>query len=128
MMTRDQAAAFAAQWAADWNERAIERVLEHFDENVVFTSPTAMAVVGVGTVRGKEALRAYWIQALGRITSLQFTVDRVVWDPGTQELAIIYISEIDGKAKRVSENLRFGPDGLVVAAEVFHGVTENTAL
>ena len=121
-MTRDQAAAFAAEWTAAWNDRAIERVLAHFDDSVVFTSPTALAVMGVGTVRGKEALRAYWTTALGRLKSLRFTLDRVVWDAETRELAIIYISEIDGKAKRVSENLRFGPGDLVVEAEVFHGV------
>jgi ketosteroid isomerase-like protein len=121
-MTRDEATAFAAGWAAAWNDRDFERVLEHFDENVVFTSPTALAVVGAATVRGKEALRAYWTAALDRLTHLRFTVDRVVWDPEARELAIIYVSEIDGKAKRVSENLRFGPSGRVVAAEVFHGV------
>jgi ketosteroid isomerase-like protein len=126
-MTRDQATAFASEWAAAWNERAIERVLAHFDENVVFTSPTALAAVGVGTVRGKAALRAYWTAALERLTSLRFSIDRVLWDPETRELAIVYASEIDGRVKRVSENLRFGPDGLVVAAEVFHGVATDVA-
>lgn len=58
---------------------------------------------------------------MGGLKSLRFTVDRVLWDPETQELAIVYVSEIDGTSKRVSENLRFGPSGLVVAAEVFHG-------
>jgi ketosteroid isomerase-like protein len=127
-MTRDEATVFAEKWAAAWNERAIERVLEHFDTNVVFTSPTALAVVGAATVRGKEALRAYWTVALDRIAHLRFTIDRVSWDPGTQELAIIYVSDIDGKTKRVSENLRFGPSGLVVAAEVFHGVPGPAAI
>jgi ketosteroid isomerase-like protein len=126
-MTRDQVAVFAAEWAAAWNDGAIERVLSHFDDDVVFRSPTALAVVGVATVRGKEALRTYWGAAMGRLKSLRFTVDRVLWDPATQELAILYVSEIDGKAKRVSENLRFGPSGLVVAAEVFHGVAGDPA-
>ena len=107
-------------WEAAWNDRDIERVLAHFDENVVFTSPTALAVVGVGTVRGKEALRSYWTAA--RVARLRFTVDRVVWDPEANELAIVYRSDIDGKVMRVSEQLRFGPDDLVEAAEVFHGV------
>jgi ketosteroid isomerase-like protein len=127
-MTRDQAKAFAAEYTAAWNVRAIERVLKHFDENIVFKSPTALTVVGVGAVRGKEALRAYWTAASGRLTTLHFTVDRVLWDPEERELAIIYVSETDGKAKRVSENLRFGPGGLVVAAEVFHGVPEDAAV
>jgi ketosteroid isomerase-like protein len=121
-MTRDQAAAFAAAWAAAWNERAVERVLSHFDDNVTFTSPTAISVVGVGTVRGKQALRAYWNAALARIGTLRFTVDGIMWDPDTRELAIVYVSEIDGRVRRVSENLTFGAHGLVVSAEVFHGI------
>ena len=121
-MTRDQAAAFAAAWAAAWNERAVERVLSHFDDNVSFTSPTAISVVGVGTVRGKQALRAYWNAALARIGTLRFTVDGIMWDSDTSELAIVYVSEIDGRVRRVSENLTFGANGLVVSAEVFHGI------
>ena len=76
-MTRDEARAFADEWAAAWNERAVERVLSHFDDDVSFTSPTALAVVGVATVRGKQALREYWNTALARINSLRFAVERV---------------------------------------------------
>jgi hypothetical protein len=121
-MTREQARAFADEWAAAWNELAVERVLSHFDEDVSFTSPTALAVVGVATVRGKQALREYWSAAVARVGSLHFAVDRVLWDAGTRELAIIYESERGGRRKRVSENLTFGADGRIVSAEVFHGV------
>jgi hypothetical protein len=122
-MTHEEALVFAAEWTAAWNDLAIERVLAHFDENVSFTSPTALAVVGVGTVLGKQALREYWNKAIAQVGSLRFVVDRILWDPGTRELAIIYISEIDTRRRRVSENLIFGPNGLVVRAEVFHGVS-----
>jgi ketosteroid isomerase-like protein len=123
-MTTDDARSFAARWAEAWNRRDIEQVLAHFHEEVEFTSPTALAVMGTPTVRGKGSLREYWTRALARLASLQFTVDRVVWDPDSRELAILYTSEIDGKAKRVSENLRFDEAGLVVVAEVFHGVAQ----
>jgi ketosteroid isomerase-like protein len=123
-MTHEEAQAFAAEWAAAWNEMAIERVMAHFDENISFTSPTALAVVGVGTVRGKQALREYWNRAVARAGSLRFVVDRVLWDAGSGELAIIYVSEVGGRKRRISENLIFGANGLVVRAEVFHGVDE----
>ena len=94
-----------------------------FADDVTFTSPTALAVTGAATVRGKAGLRDYWNAALGRIHSLRFTLDRVVWDPAARELAILYVSNVNGQSKRVSENLTFGPNGLVISAEVFHGVT-----
>ena len=121
-MTTDNAGTFAAEWAEAWNRRDIEHVLADFHEDVEFTSPTALAVMGVPTVRGKAALREYWTTALKRLTSLRFTVDRVVWDASSRELAIIYTAEIDGKSRRVSENLRFDEADRVVAAEVFHGI------
>ena len=121
-MTRQDAEAFATAWADAWNARAIDSVLRHFHANVVFTSPTALAIVGSPTVRGKEALRGYWTAALGRISSLRFTVDRILWDPARRELAIIYTSDVDGTTRRVSENLTFNEVGEVVSAEVFHGV------
>ena len=121
-MTSDDARAFAAQWADAWNSRNLERVLAHFHDEVTFTSPTALAIVGTPTVQGKGALREYWRKALAHIASLRFTVDRVVWDPDSRELAIVYTSETDGKVKRVSENLRFNTAGQAVSAEVFHGV------
>ena len=114
--------AFATEWAAAWNRRDVEAVLAHFHDDVIFTSPTALAVVGSATVRGKRALRDYWNTAMGRITALHFTVDRALWDPQRRELAIVYIADIEGKSRRVSENLVFDESGLVVAAEVFHGV------
>jgi len=122
-MTREDGETFATRWADAWNARAIESVLEHFHRDVVFTSPTALAVVGSPIVRGKDALAAYWSAALRRIGSLRFTVDHVLWDPVHRELGIIYTSEIDGATKRVSENLTFNASGQVVAAEVFHGVS-----
>jgi limonene-1,2-epoxide hydrolase len=122
-MTRYQVVTFASEWAAAWNERACERVVGYFREDCTFTSPTALAVVGIATVRGKDALRAYWDKALAGIGSLRFAIDRVIWDATTRELAIIYVSDVDGRIKRMSENLVFAPDGLVVSAEVFHGVS-----
>lgn len=121
-MTHEEARAFAEEWTVAWNELALERVLAHFDENVSFTSPTTRIVVGVSTVLGKQALRGYWNKAVAHIGSLHFVLDRVLWDPCTKEMAIVYLSEIGGRRKRVSEQLTFSPDGLVVSAEVFHGV------
>jgi ketosteroid isomerase-like protein len=119
---RDEWCAFAQEWAEAWSRRDIEAVLAHFHDDVVFTSPSALAVVGVPAVRGKAALRDYWNKALARVTSIRFRVDRVLWDEATRELAIVYREEINGRTKRVSENLRFDAQGRVVSAEVFHGV------
>jgi hypothetical protein len=121
-MTRDEAAAFARRWSDAWNRLEIESVLEHFDDQVVFSSPKALEAIGIASVVGKSALRAYWMAALTKITSLHFSVVRVVWDAETRELAIIYDRQVNGRRDRASENLQFAESGLVVRGEVFYGV------
>ena len=121
-MTRSDAVRYAADWIEAWNRLDIEAVLATFQDRVTFTSPRALTTVGVGTLHGKEALRAYWVAALAQVSSLRFVLERTIWDPETHELAIVYVSEVNGSAKRVSENLRFGQDGKIDVAEVFHGV------
>jgi len=120
--TRTDAEKFAAEWAEAWNRRDVESVLAHFRDDVIFASPTALAVTGSPVVHGKDALRAYWTAALARTGSIRFSVLRVLWDAASRELAIIYLAEIDGRSGTVSENLIFDVDGLVATAEVFHGV------
>jgi ketosteroid isomerase-like protein len=121
-MTRDEAAGFAAAWAEDWNRLDVEAVLAKFADDVTFTSPTAQAVVGHGTVNGKAALRDYWAAALAGITSLHFTIDRVIWDSTSRELAIVYVQNVNGGRKRVTENFVFDAAGRIASAEVLHGI------
>lgn len=119
---RAAALAYAERWAEDWNRRDLAAILGHFTENVEFTSPKALAAVGAATVRGKAALAEYWGIALFRIQSLRFTVHRVIWDPATHELAIIYDRDVNGVRDRAAEVLRFAQSGLVTRGEVLYGV------
>lgn len=121
-MTREEATAYARAWADDWNRRDVDAVLAHVEEDVVWSSPRALQVVGVPTVRGKAALRAYLLAAVRQVTSLRFTVQRVIWDPASAELSIVYDREIDGRRDRASEIMHFGPSGKVDRGEVHYGV------
>ncbi len=61
-------------------------------------------------------MREYWTKALERLASLRFIVDRVVWDPDSRELAIIYTSETDAIQQRRKGRLR----GWVATEEPAH--------
>lgn len=121
-MTRHEAERFAENWAGSWNQRDLDAVLSHFRDDVIFTSPKAVSAVGRPTVRGKDELERYWRLALGGIEQLRFEVRRVLWDPETRELSIIYDRQIDGQGDRAAEVLQFDESGHVERAEALYGV------
>ncbi|HEU5155089.1 MAG TPA: nuclear transport factor 2 family protein [Gemmatimonadales bacterium] len=119
--------AFAREWAQAWNARDLDRVLGHFSDAIVFSSPKAVDAVGQPTVRGKPALRAYWERALTQISTLEFRVVAVMWDSSARRLAIIYDRNVNGRSDRAIELLTFDSKGLVAAGEVFYGVSPTAA-
>ena len=75
-MSTPDPTAFADDWVRAWNGHDVEAVLAHFHDDVVFTSPVAARVLPEtgGVVRGKAALRDYWVTALGMLPGLHFDV------------------------------------------------------
>src|SRR3982074_156964 len=80
------AMAFASRWINNWNSRDVEAVLSHFHEACRFESPLAKTYAGSSVISGKQDLRAYWISALGRIETLRFELETVVWDQDKRTL------------------------------------------
>ncbi|HUN36618.1 MAG TPA: nuclear transport factor 2 family protein [Trebonia sp.] len=102
-MDHEEAQAFAAQWVKDWNAHDIDAVLEHFTDDVVFTSPVAVRVLGGdGVIHGKEALRRYWSEGVRLIPDLHFEV--LALYVGVSTLVINYRNQAGGL---VSEVLTF---------------------
>ena len=120
-MVHPEPRSFAEQWIDAWNRHDVERVLLAFADDVVFTSPTAERVVpeSRGTVRGKDALRAYWTRALRGNPELHFTLVAVY--AGVDTIVINYRNQT---GTVVNEVLTF-EDGLVVAGHATHAVPEG---
>ena len=121
-MDRAAAIRFAEEWIDHWNRRDLEAVLVHFDEHVLYTSPTANRAVGRATVHGKAALLQYWVTVLAPVKALSFALERVAWDPETRELAIFYDRDLEGELTRVVAVLTFDAGGKVVWGEAFYGL------
>ena len=70
--------AFAREWIEAWNAHDLERILSHYAEDIVLTSPIAARRLGDprGTVRGKAALRDYFAQGLAARPDLRFALRR----------------------------------------------------
>jgi ketosteroid isomerase-like protein len=108
-MTQEDGNAFAADWISAWNRHDLPAILSHYDEDVVFLSPTAQRLVGNGRVSGMEALRTYWALGLASQPNLKFDlVDVLV---GYQCLTILYRNH---RGQRAAETFEFGAEHKVV--------------
>jgi ketosteroid isomerase-like protein len=74
-MTREDAERFADDWLGAWNAHDLEAILEHYADDVIFTSPFVVELAGRadGTLRGKDELRAYVARGLEAFPDLRFT-------------------------------------------------------
>ena len=65
-MDNETARRWAEQWVDDGNRHDVEAVLAHFADDVEFSSPLVVEVMGHadGVVRGKDELRRYWALSL----------------------------------------------------------------
>lgn len=113
--------AFARDWVAAWNRRDVDAIVAHYAPDGRFTSPVALERLGSATVIGRDALKAYWSGAI-KLASLQFTLDRAVWDDARRELVVIYFAERGGKKNRAMEAMVFGADGLIREGEAMYGI------
>jgi hypothetical protein len=121
-MTEAEAQDFADQWIESWNSHDLERILEHYAEDVEVTSPLVEAVLGPGrvTLRGKSAVRGYWGKALVRFPDLRFLLFRAYAGPqsvilhyqSVQGLVAAECMELDGDGRvvRVLAHYALGPD------------------
>ena len=100
-MDREAARAFVQRWVADWNAHDLDGLLEHYADDVVFTSPVAAQLIdgSGGVIRGKAALRGYFGEGLKRIPDLRFEV--VAWYLGVNSLVINYRNQRGGLVNEV---------------------------
>lgn len=74
MISRERADEFARDWIDAWNSHDLERILAHYDDDFVMSSPRIAVVAGKpsGVLRGKGAIGAYWKKALALAPELRF--------------------------------------------------------
>jgi len=101
---------FAEDWVSAWNSHDLDRVVSHYEEAVVLTSPRIKLILGKedATIRGKSALRDYMGMALKRVPDLRFTLDRAF--SGINSVVLEFHTN-DGR--HGAEFMEFGRNGLV---------------
>ncbi len=108
---------FAADWQSAWNSHDLDRIMAHYDENIIFRSKKAVALVGTGEIKGRTALRDYWAAALRGQPDLKFTVTAIY--EGYEMCVIAYRNH---KGIEATETLWFNENGIVTRAAACHGI------
>jgi ketosteroid isomerase-like protein len=86
---------FAQEWVSAWNSHDLERILSHYDDEIVLISPVALKLLsGDGAVRGKAALHDYFQRGLQAFPDLRFDLLDVLW--GTETIVVYYINNVRG--------------------------------
>ena len=86
---------FAQDWIEAWNSHDLERILTHYEDDVILTSPVALKLLsGDGTVRGKAALRDYFSRGLHAYPDLRFDLIEALW--GTETIVLCYRNNVRG--------------------------------
>ena len=138
VLAEGEADAFVADWMAAWNSHDVERILEHYAEDVEYWSPfiAALAEPGgpgadgrrpqgglgpgeectPGRLVGKDRVRAYFAAALEKYSELHFEPPVHV-AAGAGSVSFVYTSVNQLTAV---ETLVFAPGSRVVARAYCH--------
>ena len=114
---------FAADWINSWNKHDLVRILSHYADDFEMSSPVIVKIVGEpsGTLKGKEAVGAYWAKALRLIPDLHFEL--VATLVGVNSITLYY----NGVRGLSAEVFHFNHEGKVSRAYA-HYLSQVTPL
>lgn len=112
MITREFAEHFAAEWIDAWNSHNLERILSHYSDDFVMSSPRIPIVAdeSSGLLQGKSAIGAYWKKALELAPDLRFELTSTF--VGIDSIVLLY----KGVRGDAAEVFFFNEQGSVIKA------------
>jgi hypothetical protein len=113
MIDKRFAEQFASDWIDSWNSHDLDRILSHYSDQFEMSSPVIIQVAGEpsGTLKGKNAVGAYWAKALQLIPDLRFELLSILI--GVNSITLYYKG---ARGRLAAEVFHFGPDKKVVRA------------
>ena len=116
MIDKDFAKHFAQDWIDAWNSHDLERILSHYADQFEMSSPVIIQIAGepTGTLKGKDAVSAYWAQALTIIPDLRFELITTLI--GVNSITLYY----QGARGLAAEVLHFDTERKIVSAHAHY--------
>ncbi len=120
-MTAQKNKQIAEHWFKAFNSHHLENLLSLYHEEAQHYSPKLKIREPhtQGLIRGKAALRAWWLDAFTRLPELHYQVQKLTADD--QQVFMEYIRQVPGEEDlRVGEVLEI-QNGKIVFSRVYHG-------
>jgi len=110
---------FAADWIDSWNAHDLVRVLSHYEDDFLMSSPVIVQMTGEpsGTLCGKSAVQAYWKEALALIPDLKFELLSVLI--GVNSITLYYKG---ARGRLAAEVFHFSPNQKVARAFAHYAI------
>ncbi|MFS8070597.1 MAG: nuclear transport factor 2 family protein [Byssovorax sp.] len=111
----------ARAWLDAFNSRDLERLLALYADDAVHTSPKlrVQKPETSGEIRGKDALRAWWADAMSRLPGLHYAGKHL--SAGEDRVVMEYERQNPGEASYMVAETLVVSGGRIVSSHVYHG-------
>jgi ketosteroid isomerase-like protein len=111
MLTEEKVRQLAASWVQAWNSHELAEIMSHYAEDIVLVSPVAATILNdpLGTVKGKDALQAYFKKGLEAYPNLKFDLLDMMW--GLSSVVLYYVNQ---KGTKTAEFMEINSNGKIV--------------
>ncbi|HEY0741680.1 MAG TPA: nuclear transport factor 2 family protein [Chryseosolibacter sp.] len=119
-MTSDQLNSIANQWFDAFNRKDIDALLNLYHDNAEHYSPKLKVRQPEtnGLIRGKDAMRDWWLDAFHRLPTLHYRVVRLT--PFEDRVFLEYIRNVLGEEDLYVGEMLEVESGLIKRSAVFH--------
>lgn len=101
---------FATDWIAAWNAHDLEKIMAHYADDILFTSPFINRLTGRndGTITDRDTLQQYFELALDKYPNLNFELISVLTGLNS---VVLYYQSVEGLGS--AEYMEFNKAGKV---------------
>jgi hypothetical protein len=119
-ITLSELLTIANKWFDAFNDHNLEQLLSLYDENAQHYSPKLKArqPETKGFIKGKQALHAWWQDALSRLPTLNYELIRLT--PYENRVFMEYVRHVQGEEDLYVGEMLEVENGKIIASSVFH--------
>lgn len=111
----------ALYWIQAFNNHDVEALLLLYNENAIHFSPKLLIhqPQTKGFIKGKTALRAWWLDAFARLPQLQYELKNTIVN--NQQILLEYLRIVPNEPNMMVAEILEIEAGLIIQSRVYHG-------